>query len=177
MRLLEDMDGAYHIVTTNPPYMGSANMDESLKNYIEKHYKSGKRDAYAAFILRCLELCEHGGRVAMITQQSWMFLRSFAELRAVPEEKLLEARRKRQHTGLLRESTIEALAHTGPNTFEDISGEVVQNVMFVLANEIPHPDHRITAIRLVGLKTANEKANVLHDVAKMSILAHEQIAT
>jgi hypothetical protein len=81
--------------------MGSGNIDAPLKRYIEQHYKPGKRDIYAAFILRCLELCCLDGRVAMITQQSWMFLRSFAEARAVPEEKLAEARKKEGRDGVL----------------------------------------------------------------------------
>ncbi len=52
------------MVCTNPPYMGSKNMDATLKRYVEQHYKPGKRDVYAAFIMRCLELCQHAGRVA-----------------------------------------------------------------------------------------------------------------
>ena len=91
VRLLQLLDSRYAVVVTNPPYMGSKNMDTPLKKYVEKYYPSGKRDLYAAFILRCFELCRLNGRVAMVTMQSWMFLRSFAELRAIPEEKLGEA--------------------------------------------------------------------------------------
>ena len=141
-------------------------MDMPLKRYIEQYYKPGKRDIYAAFILRCLQLCRSNGRVAMITQQSWMFLRSFAELRALPHDQLAEAQKKGQYTGLLRESSIEALAHLGPNGFEEISGEVVQNAMFVLANRAPSAEHRMIAFRLVGLKSAAEKGRVLREAAR-----------
>jgi hypothetical protein len=165
VRLLQYLDRSYAIVTTNPPYMGSGNMDVSLKQYVEQHYKLGKRDLYAAFILRCLKLCQSGGRVAMVTQQSWMFLRSFAGLRAAPAEKLAMKPRKPEFSGLLRETTIEDLAHLGPHGFEEIGGEVVQNAMFVLNQAIPHQDHRIIAIRLVGLKSAIEKEQMLCDVA------------
>ncbi|MEI8167172.1 MAG: hypothetical protein WCG26_12370, partial [Chloroflexales bacterium] len=132
VRLLQLLDRKYAVVVTNPPYMGSKNMPDTLKKYVEAHYKPGKRDLYAAFLLRCLELCLTGGRVAMVTQQSWMFLRSFAELRAVPEERLAEARKQREFTGLLRETQLEGVAHLGPNAFEEISGEVVQSVLFTL---------------------------------------------
>ena len=88
VRLLQLLDRKYAVVVTNPPYMGSKNMPDTLKKYVEAHYKPGKRDLYAAFILRCLSLCLSSGRVAMVTQQSWMFLRSFADLRAVPDERL-----------------------------------------------------------------------------------------
>ena len=163
VRLLQLLDRKYAVVVTNPPYMGSGNMDMPLKKYVERHYKPGKRDLYAAFILRCLELSRTGGRVAMITQQSWMFLRSFTELRAVADEKLADARKKAEFTGLLRETAIESLAHLGANGFEEISGEVVQNAMFVLANAAPHAEHRMTAFRLVGLKSGPEQARVLRE--------------
>ena len=82
VRLLQLLDRRYAVVVTNPPYMGSKNMDTSLRKYVEKYYSSGKRDFYAAFILRCIELCRPNGRIAMVTQQNWMFLQSFVELRA-----------------------------------------------------------------------------------------------
>ena len=161
VRLLQLLDRRYTVVVTNPPYMGSKNMDMLLKKYVEKNYPSGKRDLYAAFILRCLELCRPSGRVAMVTMQSWMFLSSFTDLRAMSEEKLLDSRKRGAFTGLLRETTIEALAHLGPNAFEEISGEVVQSVMFTLANRTPNIEHLIVTFRLVGLRSVAEKVQRL----------------
>ncbi len=181
VRLLQLLDRTYAVVVTNPPYMGSGNMDAPLKKYVEQHYKAGKRDLYAAFILRCLALCRYAGQVAMITQQSWMFLRSFADLRALPLEASATPARPQPASaspafpGLLRATTIETLAHLGPNAFEEISGEVVQNAMFVLTNAPPHPDHRIVALRLVGLKSPGAKAQVLREVAQPGILEGEQM--
>lgn len=157
VHLLQLLGRRYAVVCTNPPYMGSKNMDAPLKRYVEQHYKPGKRDLYAAFILRCLELCQHGGRVAMITQQSWMFLKSFADLRALPEDALVKARQKGEFTGLLRETSIEGLAHLGPNAFEEISGEVVKNVMFTLGKRLPEAEHSLVAFRLIGMGSAVEK--------------------
>src|SRR5260221_7323534 len=91
VHLLQLLDRQYAVVVTNPPYMGSRQMNPPLRKYVERHYSTGKRDLYAAFILRCLELCRPNGRVAMVTMQGWIFQRSFAELRATPEEKLQEA--------------------------------------------------------------------------------------
>ncbi|HEU5377902.1 MAG TPA: BREX-1 system adenine-specific DNA-methyltransferase PglX, partial [Ktedonobacteraceae bacterium] len=161
VRLLQVLDGRYAVVATNPPYLGSAYMDDSLRKYVTKYYKAGKRDLYAAFILRCLELCKSNGRVAMVTMHSWMFLRSFAELRALPEEQWSIEQKKGSFTGILREAGIEALAHLGPSAFEEISGEVVQSVMFTLTNIIPRKEHQIIAFRLVGMKSASEKQTTL----------------
>ncbi|MGH2411694.1 MAG: Eco57I restriction-modification methylase domain-containing protein, partial [Chloroflexota bacterium] len=165
VRLLQLLDHRYAVVATNPPYMGSSNMDDATSKYVEKHYLSGKRDLYAAFILRNLELCLPFGRVSMVTQQSWMFLSSFADLRAVPEERLPEARKHAAFTGLLRETRLETLAHLGANAFPEISGEVVQSAMFVTANARPAEAHRLTALRLVGLRSAEEKAAAMRQAA------------
>ena len=143
--LIELLSRRYDVVATNPPYMGSKNMGQRLKTYVQRHYAEGKRDLYAAFIQRCLQLARHGGKVAMVTQQSWMFLRSFAELRK----------------GVLEQQTIECLAHLGPRAFEEISGEVVNVALFVLAQAPPAPQHRLWAARLVGPKSAGEKANTV----------------
>ena len=164
VRLLQLLDRRYAVVVTNPPYMGSKNMDTPLKKYVEKYYSSGKRDLYAAFILRCLELCRPNGRVAMVTMQSWMFLRSFAELRAIPEEKLGEAYKKGLLTGLVRETSIEALAHLGPNAFEEIGGGIVQTVMFTLQKNLPSGSLAISdgIRRLVCNSVRNECVAAAH---------------
>ncbi|GAB4206658.1 MAG: hypothetical protein OHK0022_33930 [Roseiflexaceae bacterium] len=169
LRLLQLLDRQYAVVVTNPPYMGSKNMDAPLKKLVERDYKPGKRDLYAAFILRCLELCNSNGRVVMITQHSWMFLRSFTDLRTVSEDKVLDFHEKRSFLGLLRSVAIEDVAHLGSSAFEEISGEVVQNAMFVLKNTVPSPDYRVFALRLVGLKSPVEKANMLRGKTENNI--------
>jgi hypothetical protein len=166
VRLLQLLDRQYAVVVTNPPYMGSKNMDALLRGYTERHYTAGKRDLYAAFIMRCLELAASGGRVAMVTQQSWMFLGSFAGLRAVPEEELAKVCERGAFTGLLRETSLETLTHLGPNAFEEISGEVVQIALFVTSRRLPTPEHRMKALRLVGLRSVREKAAAVRRVAE-----------
>ena len=116
--------------------MGSKNMDTMLKKYVEKYYLSGKRDLYTAFILRCIELCLPGGRVAMVTMQGWMSLRSFVELRAVPDEKLLETK-KGDFIGILRETSIEGLVHLGRYAFSEIGNAIVAPVLFTTQRTIP----------------------------------------
>jgi hypothetical protein len=145
--LIELLSRRYDVVAANPPYMGSKNMGPSLKAYIQRHYSKGKRDLYAAFIQCCLQLTEHGGKVAMVTQQSWMFLRSFAELRK----------------GVLEQQTIECLAHLGEHGFEDPAAAGAFVVLFVLTQAPPASEHRLWAARLIGPKSAGEKATLLVD--------------
>jgi len=175
VRLLQLLDRQYAVVVTNPPYMGSKNMGSLLRGYVEHHYTAGKRDLYAAFILRCLELTYRSGRLAIVTMQGWMFQGSFADLRAVPDGKLEEAHRMGTFTGLLRETSLERLAHLGPNAFEEISGEVVQSALFVSARHAPNTEHRMMALRLVGLKSAPEKAMALRLRRKADLIQQSEL--
>ena len=63
----------YHVVITNPPYMGSANMNLMLRGFIKNNYSDSKSDLFSVFIERSLNLAIPSGTVAMITMQSWMF--------------------------------------------------------------------------------------------------------
>lgn len=107
----------YHVVVTNPPYMGSSNMSKSLADFVKKHYPDSKSDLFAVFIERCREMVAENGYQAMITQHAWMFLSSYEKLR----KKLLQI------------DTVN-MAHLGPRAFDEIGGEVVQTTSFVMRN-------------------------------------------
>lgn len=161
-RLVDLLSSRYEVVAANPPYMGSKKMGKALKVFVDRNFSPGKRDLYAAFILRNCELANVSGRVAMVTQQSWMFLRSFAELRAVNMEKV-DHLNEEEFSGLLRDVTLESLAHLGPNAFDEIGGEVVNVSLSVFAVSRPPNSHRLTAFRLIGPKTTADKALLLRE--------------
>ena len=149
MRLLEMSDylaPRYHVVVTNPPYMGTKGMNAELKEFADKNYPDSKSDLFAMFIERCLKLALPHAFTAMITMQSWMFLSSFEKLR----RKLLE------------QKCIVSMAHLGPRAFDTIGGEVVSTTAFVLQNA-PHPDYKGTYIRLIDGNDEAEKSQMLKE--------------
>lgn len=164
LSLVDLLGRRYDVVATNPPYMGSKNMGDVVKRFVECHFAPGKRDLYAAFILRCLRLAAEGGRVAMVTQQSWMFLRSYADLRALDDKKRKRARGA--FRGLLRDTTIETLAHLGEHAFADPAAAGAFVTIFVLARTPPLASHRLTAFRLVGPKSPEEKDALLREAIR-----------
>jgi len=109
----------FSCIAANPPYMGQKNMNGGLKNYVNKHYPLTKSDLFAVFMDVCSNLLQKGGRYSMINMQSWMFLGSYAEFR----ERLLNV------------NTVESMLHLGPRTFDEVSGEIVQNTAFVIKME------------------------------------------
>lgn len=110
------LSSQFDCVVTNPPYMGSKGMNKELSDFVKKRYPDSKSDLFAVFMVRCLELTRLHGFMAMINQHSWMFLSSYEKLRV----KIIENER------------IDTMVHLGPRAFEEIGGEVVQSVAFVL---------------------------------------------
>ena len=142
IRVAEVLAQQYDVVVTNPPYMGSSNMDARLSDFVKKRYPDSKSDLFAVFIERCGQMTGKNRYQAMITQHAWMFLSSFEKLRAK----------------LLLKDTIN-MAHLGPRAFEEIGGEVVQTTSFVLKNS--HiADYKGTYCRLIEQTTQQDKEDV-----------------
>ncbi len=70
----------YHVVITNPPYMGGG-MNDDLKDFLRARYADVKSDLFSAFMIRVKEQVRAGGFIGMMTPFNWMFLSSFEKLR------------------------------------------------------------------------------------------------
>lgn len=112
----------YDALVMNPPYMGSGNMNEVLSKYVKDNYEEVKADLFSVFMALAIERLKVHGRYGMINMQSWMFLSSFEKLRKT----------------LLDNYHIENMLHLGPRTFDELSGEVVQNAAFVVESTLPN---------------------------------------
>ena len=108
----------YCSVVANPPYMGSGSFNAALSNYVKRNYPRSKADLFSVFMDVAADRLMPNGKYGMINMQSWMFLSSFEELRR----------------DLLDNYSIDSLLHLGPRTFDELSGEVVQNAAFVITN-------------------------------------------
>lgn len=118
VRLILALSEKYHALVMNPPYMGGGNMNATLSKYVKSNYEEGKADLFSVFMLLAIDRLLPNGKYGMINMQSWMFLSSFEKLR----------------TRLLTENRIDNMLHLGPRTFDELSGEVVQNTAFVITN-------------------------------------------
>ncbi|WP_407895544.1 BREX-1 system adenine-specific DNA-methyltransferase PglX [Lacticaseibacillus sp. N501-2] len=139
LNVLDLLTTQYQIGITNPPYMGSGKMPSKLSTFVKKHYPNSKSDLFAVFMERLRDLTIDHGYYAMITQHQWMFLSSF------------EALRKQ-----LSQQTFINLTHLGTRAFEEIGGEVVQSVAFVMQNS-PVSGYISTYERLVDLDSQSKK--------------------
>ena len=80
--------------------------------------------------------------LAMINMQSWMFLNSFEKLRKT----------------IIENKTVLYLIHLGAHAFEEISGEVVQTVSFVIRNKrINHYNSKFLDLQNIDAKNQGKK--------------------
>ena len=120
-KLILALTEKYHALVMNPPYMGSSKMNSILSKYVKDNYEEGKADLFSVFMQMGMKRLIFNGKMAQINMQSWMFLSSFEKLRTL----------------LLKNYNIDNMLHLGPRTFDELSGEVVQNTAFVLSNHEP----------------------------------------
>ncbi|WP_157744193.1 BREX-1 system adenine-specific DNA-methyltransferase PglX [Halopenitus persicus] len=118
VELLDVLMGEYDTVVSNPPYLKSGKMGETLKSYIRDQY-TGKYDVYGAFIERCLGFSTDNGHVSMVTPENFMFLYYFRGLRKK----------------LLNESYFVEAAHLSRYGFEQQKD--AYTIPFVLRSEPP----------------------------------------
>ena len=96
----EYLSRKYHVVVTNPPYLGKG-FGDALKNYVDNEYPNSKADTMTVFMERCLELCKTKGKMSMINLPSWMILAAFEKLRG----------------RLIEHTHIDSLLHMGRGIF------------------------------------------------------------
>lgn len=71
----------YHVVVTNPPYMGRAGMNSKLSEFVKQNFPNSKSDLFSCFMEKADSLVMQNGFTSLITMESWMFLSSFEKLR------------------------------------------------------------------------------------------------
>lgn len=140
MNIILALTEKYAAICMNPPYMGSGRFDEVLSKYVKDNYVEAKADLFSVFMDMGMERLVDGGKMAQINMQSWMFLSSFEKLRNI----------------FLYNYIIDSMLHLGPRTFDELSGEVVQNTAFVLTK--PHDPYGGITLSEVKALPDEEKA-------------------
>lgn len=122
------------VIVTNPPFQTIKGMPENLKDYLKAEYPNSKCDMCNAFIELSYELIEKDGIVGLVTQNSWMYLDSFVELRKT----------------ILSTCTIDQIWELGSNAFYDLSGEKSNVALLLYRKTLPGSKN---SVRLTSLKT------------------------
>lgn len=121
----------YHVVVTNPPYLGSGRFSAKLDSYVKEWYPDEKSDLSMVMLSKAMkQLSAKNGFIAFITTTSWMFLAGFEKVRQ----------------NIYQNACISSLVDYGTELFE---GKVGHNsiVSWVTRMSIIHAP--FTAVRLV----------------------------
>ena len=146
MHIILALTEKYATISMNPPYMGSGRFDSTLLKYAKDYYPYSKSDLFSVFMDVAIDRLKENGKYGMINMHSWMFLSSFEDLRK----------------SLLENEHIDSLLHLGPRTFDELSGEVVQNTAFVVTKS--HVTNCSgTYFRLVDGRNCGEKERMFLD--------------
>jgi len=144
VRLLDLLRRRYSIVVTNPPYSGQRNVNELLKESLQRLYPNKSGDLYSAFISRSNELTQENGRFGLITIHSFMFTSSYYDLRKE----------------LLENSAIETGCHLGTKSEFELSNPNAQGFVAFISRKSSERAYCLANIgkwyRLVNVKGAEK---------------------
>jgi hypothetical protein len=149
----------YHLVMTNPPYLGAGQHGVVLKDFCEEHYKAAKSDLANVFLERCLKLCAPGGVVSFVMPQNWLFLKSYQKHREY----------------LLRYSTWNLLARLGENGFDSADAAGAFIILLTLTNARPSEDQMLRRMDASAPNTPREKAEILAEEQVTDMPQSEQL--
>lgn len=125
----------YDVVVTNPPYMGSSNMNPKLNEFIKKNYPDYKSDFFSAFVIHCSEMAKKSGYCGFFTPYVWMFIQSYEKMRSY----------------LYTQATIETLIQFEYSAFEEATVPVCT---FIFQNR--HVQKKGCYLRLVDFRGGME---------------------
>lgn len=84
LTFLEIITQTYEVAVANPPYTDCADFGAELKSFVDTNYKKPYKfnsNLYATFIKRCAELTEERGFVGIIHPHTFMFIKTFEDVR------------------------------------------------------------------------------------------------
>ena len=135
VQVAETLAQKYDAVVTNPPYMGAANMNPKLNDFVKNNYAYYKSDFFSAFVVRASEMTKLNGYCGFFTPYVWMFIQSYEKMRNY----------------LYNQATIETLIQFEYSAFEEATVPVCS---FVFQNR--HIQKKGCYLRLVNFRGGME---------------------
>ncbi|WP_258007492.1 BREX-1 system adenine-specific DNA-methyltransferase PglX [Alicycliphilus denitrificans] len=159
------LQGRYHLVITNVPYLARGKQNDTLKAYCAQHYPDAKNDLANVFLERCLELAlpakagQGTGVVQIVMPQNWLFLTSY----------------KKQRASLLQRVQWNLLARLGEGGF-DSPQAAGAFIILLTQTRAPAPEgFALHGVDASAPKSAPEKALLLREGAVVAVSQNGQL--
>ena len=150
------LDGRYHLVITNVPYLSRGKQNDILKDYCATHYADAKNDLANVFLERCLELSREQGAgvVQIVMPQNWLFLTSY----------------RKQRESLLESVQWNLLARLGEGGFDSPQAAGAFIILLTQTNAKAADSFKLRGVDASVPKGTHEKAALLlnSDIAEVS---------
>lgn len=159
------LQGRYHLVITNVPYLARGKQNDTLKAYCAQHYPDAKNDLANVFLERCLELAhpakagQGAGVVQIVMPQNWLFLTSY----------------QKQRESLLQRVQWNLLARLGEGGF-DSPQAAGAFIILLTQTRAPAPEgFALHGVDASAPKSAPEKALLLREGAVVAVSQKGQL--
>jgi len=152
------LDGRYHLVITNVPYLARGKQSEVLRDFCDSNYQHGKHDLATVFILRCRELCQAMGCFGIVSPQNWWFLQSYSEFRKE----------------LLANTKVELAIALGEEAWESFGDRGPLATLWLGTNVTPGLEHNLSGLSALSLKSIEEKRRHILESAILRIKQVQQ---
>ena len=130
VKVAEILSQKYSAITTNPPYLNGTKMSPKLSSYCEKNYNDSKADLSAVFTTKALyEFLDKKAYMGFVTTISWMYLKTFEEMRIK----------------LIKEKQISSIVDFGTELFD---GKIGHLPIVSWINKNDEPKYEVLAIKL-----------------------------
>ncbi|WP_426340744.1 Eco57I restriction-modification methylase domain-containing protein [Pseudoduganella sp. S-14] len=155
------LDGRYHLVVTNVPYLARGKQHDILRDYCETHYPEAKNDLANVFLERCLELSRDRGAgvVQIVMPQNWLFLTSY----------------KRQRESLLKRVQWNLLARLGEGGFESPQAAGAFIILLTQTHAHAGEGFELRGVDASAPKVAQEKAAQLREGVVVAVSQKGQL--
>lgn len=141
------LDGRYHLVATNYPFLGTRKQSGQLREYCEAVFPDSRHDLCSCLIERSEGFLVSGGTLAFVSPQNWYFLGAYKGLR--------------RH--LLSEFSWGLIAALGSKSFQTPMYDF-GIALTVLEKGRPSTTHKTTGINVESYPTPEEKSDALRQV-------------
>jgi len=156
------LDGRYHLVVTNVPYLARGKQNDTLKDYCDVHYPEAKNDLANVFLERCLELSrdQGSGVVQIVMPQNWLFLTSY----------------KKQRESLLTSVQWNLLARLGEGGFDSSQAAGAFIILLTQTNAKTAEGCQLHGVDASAPRGPQEKSALLRDGKVMAVSQKSQLA-
>ena len=160
------LQGRYHLVITNVPYLARGKQNDTLKAYCAQHYPDAKNDLANVFLERCLELAhpakagQGAGVVQIVMPQNWLFLTSY----------------KKQRASLLQRVQWNLLARLGEGGFDSPQAAGAFIILLTQTRAPAAEGFALHGVDASAPKSGREKALLLIDGELVGIPQIEQLS-